>query len=97
MSLPSTGIPAAEVLAELRELRAGDLPTHGGRTLAYVYDSGVPGLDELGAAAHAMASSANGLDPTVFPSLLCMENDMVAAAASLLSVQIGRASCRERV
>lgn len=84
MSLPSTGIPAAEVLAELRELRAGDLPTHGGRTLAYVYDSGVPGLDELGAAAHAMASSANGLDPTVFPSLLRMENDVVAAAASLL-------------
>ncbi|HEV8561320.1 MAG TPA: aminotransferase class V-fold PLP-dependent enzyme [Actinophytocola sp.] len=84
MTLPPTGVPAEEVLAELRELRARDLPTHGGRTLAYVYDSGLKGLDELGAAAHAMASSANGLDPTVFPSLLRMENDIVAAAARLL-------------
>lgn len=84
MSLPATGVAAEAVLAELRELRAGDLPTHGGRTLAYVYDSGLPGLDELGAAAHALASSANGLDPTAFPSLLRMENDVVAAAAGLL-------------
>ncbi len=84
MSLPIAGLPAAEVLEELRELRAGDLPTHGGRTLAYVYDSGLAGIDELGAAAHALASSTNGLDPTVFPSLLRMENDVVASAASLL-------------
>jgi sphinganine-1-phosphate aldolase len=73
-----------EILAELRALRAGDLPTHGGRTLAYVYDSGLAGVDELAAAAHALASSANGLDPTAFPSLLRMENDLVAAAADLL-------------
>ncbi|MEU5261429.1 aminotransferase class V-fold PLP-dependent enzyme [Amycolatopsis sp. NPDC021455] len=73
-----------DVLAELRALRAGDLPTHGGRTLAYVYDSGMSEVDSLGAAAHALASSANGLDPTAFPSLLRMENDLVSAAASLL-------------
>lgn len=79
-----TGLPADEVLAELRALRAGDLPTHGGRTLAYVYDSGLSGVDELAAAAHAMASAANGLDPTAFPSLLRMENDVVATAAALL-------------
>jgi sphinganine-1-phosphate aldolase len=73
-----------DVLAELRALRAGDLPTHGGRTLAYVYDSALPGLDELAASAHALASSVNGLDPTAFPSLLRLENDVVAAAARLL-------------
>ncbi|WP_410657895.1 pyridoxal phosphate-dependent decarboxylase family protein [Amycolatopsis sp. lyj-112] len=75
---------AEDVLEELRELRAGDLPTHGGRTLAYVYDSGLSEVDELGAAAHALASSANGLDPTAFPSLLRMENDLVGSAARLL-------------
>ncbi|EMD29902.1 pyridoxal phosphate-dependent decarboxylase family protein [Amycolatopsis azurea] len=75
---------AEDVLAELRELRAGDLPTHGGRTLAYVYDSGLSEVDELGAVAHALASSANGLDPTAFPSLLRMENDLVGTAARLL-------------
>jgi glutamate/tyrosine decarboxylase-like PLP-dependent enzyme len=84
VSLPVDGLPAGEILDELRALRAGDLPTHGGRTLAYVYDSGLSEVDELGAAAHALASSANGLDPTAFPSLLRMENEVVAAAANLL-------------
>ncbi|WP_432844743.1 pyridoxal phosphate-dependent decarboxylase family protein [Amycolatopsis sp. CA-161197] len=73
-----------DVLAELRELRAGDLPTHGGHTLAYVYDSGLSEVDEIAAAAHALASSANGLDPTAFPSLLRLENDLVGRAAGLL-------------
>jgi glutamate/tyrosine decarboxylase-like PLP-dependent enzyme len=73
-----------DVLAELRALRAGDLPTHGGRTLAYVYDSGLSEVDDIAAAAHALASSANGLDPTAFPSLLRMENDLVATTAGLL-------------
>ncbi|MFD8497821.1 pyridoxal phosphate-dependent decarboxylase family protein [Amycolatopsis sp. NPDC059657] len=78
-----------DVLAELKALCAGDLPTHGGRTLAYVYDSGLAGVDELAASAHAMASSANGLDPTAFPSLLRMENDLVAAAIALLGGEVG--------
>lgn len=76
--------PAREVLARLRELRAGDLPTHGGRTLAYVYDSGLPGVDELAAQAHALASAANGLDPTAFPSLRHLENDLVATTSGLV-------------
>lgn len=76
-------------LDELRALRAGDLPTHGGRTLAYVYDSGVSGVDELAAAAHALASSVNGLDPTAFPSLLRLENDIVGTAVALLGGAVG--------
>ena len=38
--LPETGRPTEELLAELTALRAADLPTQGGRTTAYVYDSG---------------------------------------------------------
>ncbi|GAA1740627.1 pyridoxal phosphate-dependent decarboxylase family protein [Aeromicrobium alkaliterrae] len=76
-------LPAADVLAELEDLRAGDLPTHGGRTLAYVYDSGVAEADELGRRALAMYGSTNGLDPTAFPSLLRMETDLVATARRL--------------
>ncbi|WP_446211462.1 pyridoxal phosphate-dependent decarboxylase family protein [Micromonospora sp. IBSANI012] len=78
------GVPAERVLAEIRELRALDRPTHGGRLFAYVYDPAVPGLDELAAAAHAASAHVNGLDPTAFPSLLAMENALVAAAARLL-------------
>ena len=47
MSLAKQGAPVDDVLATLSVLRAGDLPTHGGRTWAYVYDSGLAELDSL--------------------------------------------------
>jgi sphinganine-1-phosphate aldolase len=72
------------ILAELHELRKADLPTHGGRLFAYVYDPAVDGLDELARAAYAISAHVNGLDPTAFPSLLAMENALVGAAADLL-------------
>jgi sphinganine-1-phosphate aldolase len=73
-----------DVLAELELLREHDLPTHGGRTLAYVYDSGLADADEVGRRALASYGSSNGLDPTAFPSLLQMENELVAQAVRLL-------------
>jgi sphinganine-1-phosphate aldolase len=82
--LSAAGVPAEQVLAELAGLRSGDLPTHGGRLFAYVYDPAVPGLDDLAVSAYALAAHVNGLDPTAFPSLLAMENGLVAAAARLL-------------
>ena len=83
-ALPTKGVPAEQILAELAMLRRRDLPTHGGRLFAYVYDPALEGLDDLAAAAYRLASHVNGLDPTAFPSLLAMENDLVAAAATLL-------------
>lgn len=73
-----------DVLARLRALQAGDLPTHGGSTLAYVYDSGLQEADEIGRQALALYGATNGLDPTVFPSLRKLENDLIAHAARLL-------------
>lgn len=75
---------SAEIIARLRELQAGDLPTQGGRTLAYVYDSGIAEADALGKQALAMHSAANGLDPTAFSSLLVMEKEIVEFAKPLL-------------
>ncbi|MEV6811114.1 aminotransferase class V-fold PLP-dependent enzyme [Micromonospora sp. NPDC051296] len=83
-ALPVHGVPGERVLAEIRELRGMDRPTHGGRLFAYVYDPGVAGLDALAAAAYAESAHVNGLDPTAFPSLLAMENALVGAAARLL-------------
>ena len=77
-------VPADQVLAEISALRALDLPTHGGRLFAYVYDPAVPDLDELALAAHGLSASVNGLNPTAFPSLLVMENALVGAASALL-------------
>jgi sphinganine-1-phosphate aldolase len=73
-----------EVLAELIALQAGDVPTHGGATMAYVYDSGRADLDGLAAAASAAFQWTNALDPTAFPSVARIENDLVGAAAALL-------------
>jgi glutamate/tyrosine decarboxylase-like PLP-dependent enzyme len=73
-----------DVLARLRALQAGDLPTKGGRTLAYVYDSGLAEADAVGREALATFADSNGLDPTAFPSLMQMENELVGFAAELL-------------
>ena len=82
--LPDRGRPADEVLAELQRRHVGDLPTHGGRTWAYVYDSGLADLDALARTALGEYCSVNGLDPTVFPSITRLENEVVGAAAALL-------------
>jgi len=78
------GRRAREVLAELCALRTADAPTRGGRTFAYVYDAGLDGLDELAAEAYTAFATVNGLDPTVFPSVARLENDVVGAVAALL-------------
>lgn len=76
-------------LARLQQMQAGDLPVHGGRTLAYVYDSGLPEVDRVGRAAVAAYAGSNGLDPTAFPSLVAMENDLVGFACDLLDAPDG--------
>jgi glutamate/tyrosine decarboxylase-like PLP-dependent enzyme len=73
-----------DVLAELTALQAGDVPTHGGATMAYVYDSGLAALDDLAAAAQAAFQWTNALDPTAFPSVARIEDDLVGAALELL-------------
>ncbi len=91
MTPPTTTPTTDDVLATLRMLQAMDLPAHGGRTLAYVYDSGLADADAVGLEALAMFASSNGLDPTAFPSLLRMENDLVALTGGLLDAPDGYA------
>ena len=78
-----------EIRAHLQGLQARDLPSHGGRTLAYVYDSGLAEADVIGREALSMFADSNGLDPTAFPSLLAMENDVVAMAGGLVDAPAG--------
>ncbi|BDZ55949.1 pyridoxal phosphate-dependent decarboxylase family protein [Agromyces marinus] len=69
-----------DVLAELVALREADAPTHGGRVLSYVYDSGLAELDDLAARAARLVQPVNGLDPTTFTSVAAMESDVVGFA-----------------
>ena len=84
MSIPRDGRDTATVLADLDSLRSQDAPVHGGRVLAYVYDAGVPGLAEAGRRALAAFGEVNALDPTVFPSVARLENDLVGWGLDLL-------------
>jgi sphinganine-1-phosphate aldolase len=74
----------SDILARLEELRRRDAPTHGGRVLSYVYDSGLAELDELAAAAIRIVQPVNGLDPTAFPSVAVMEREVISFAADML-------------
>src|SRR5262245_27194941 len=73
-SMPS--FDSAAILGRLAALRAADAPTHGGRVLSYVYDSGMPQLDDLAAAAMRLVQPVNGLDPTTFTSVAVMEREL---------------------
>ncbi|WGX98272.1 aminotransferase class V-fold PLP-dependent enzyme [Nocardioides sp. L-11A] len=73
-----------QIRTRLIDLQADDLPVHGGRTLAYVYDAGLAEVDALAREAVAAFAGSNGLDPTAFPSLLAMENDLVGFARPLV-------------
>ncbi|NEB75605.1 aspartate aminotransferase family protein [Streptomyces sp. SID14478] len=77
------------ILSRLAALRADDLPVHGGRTMAYVYDSGLAGLEDLANAAQAAFAGVNGLDMTAFPSVVELENDLVRRATTLLGGAAG--------
>ena len=84
MSIPPEGRDPSDVLAELEGLRGQDAPVHGGRVLAYVYDAGVEGLSAAGRTALASFGEVNALDPTVFPSVGRLENDLVGWGLNLL-------------
>ncbi len=78
------GDRARRVLTELAELRRDDLPTHGGTTTAYVFDSGVAEVDAVALRAYELLAHVNGLDPTQFPSVARIENDLVSIVAGRL-------------
>ncbi|OIJ68025.1 pyridoxal phosphate-dependent decarboxylase family protein [Streptomyces mangrovisoli] len=82
--LPAVGRPADELLAELGKLTAADLPTRGGRTAAYVYDSGRPEVRAAAEQAYVAMMEVNGLDPTAFPSIVALERSVVGAVAARL-------------
>lgn len=84
MTLPSHAASPAEISADLAALRAGDSPTNGGHVLAYVYDSGLAQLPSIAADALVAFAEVNALDPTVFPSVAVVENDLVGWGLGLL-------------
>lgn len=83
MRIPEKGLSRAEVFQRLESYRQGDMPWREGRTWAYIYD---PGREAEHVIKDAFTSylTENALDPTVFPSALRLENEVVAMAAAHL-------------
>src|SRR3972149_7730685 len=84
MRIPGKGLPREELFQRMEAYRAGDMPWRDGRTWAYVYDPGRE-AEAVIKQAYMMYLTENALDPTVFPSLLRFENELVAMAAAHLN------------
>ncbi|RMG06402.1 MAG: aspartate aminotransferase family protein, partial [Planctomycetota bacterium] len=83
MKLPPHPRTREEILSALSALRARDLDARGGRVWSYSYHAG-PEVEELAAEAYVSFLGVNGLDPTAFPSLLALENQVVSMLAAHL-------------
>ena len=86
--LPPTGAPADAVLQRLQTMKRRDIDYRSGRVFAYTYDAG-KSADVVGKAAYTEFLTENALDPTVFPSLLQLEKDLVAMVAAHLNGPAG--------
>lgn len=83
MFIPEKGLSKEEILSTLQAFKARDMDWKAGKVWCYVYS---PGEDpaEVTRQAYMSFLSENGLDPTVFPSLLKLETDVVRAVIGLL-------------
>ncbi|MBZ0252659.1 MAG: aspartate aminotransferase family protein, partial [Candidatus Methylomirabilis sp.] len=83
MRIPERGLGREEILGALEARKAHDLDWRSGRVWGYVYDPG-PEAASLIKEAFTAFLSENALDPTAFPSLLSLENELVSMAAAHL-------------
>lgn len=83
MSILFSGKPKSQILQELSNLKSHDVNWRSGRLFSYVYPA-EPEVEELIKAAYCEFLSENGLDPTAFPSLLKMENDVISFVSDML-------------
>jgi glutamate/tyrosine decarboxylase-like PLP-dependent enzyme len=84
VKIPAKGLGKAEIYEQLEHYRSGDMPWREGRVWAYIYD---PGDEADAVIKHAYMAylTENALDPTVFPSSLRFETELVAMAAAHLN------------
>ena len=83
MNIPQQGLSKQEILSTLQTFKAHDMDWKAGKVWCYVYH---PGEDPANVTREAYLSylTENGLDPSVFPSILKVETDVVRATINLL-------------
>lgn len=83
-TLPKKGRNAEEILGQLTNLKQHDVAWESGKVLAYVYEPKKE-TEAVTKAAYSLYLIENGLDPTAFPSLLQLENQLIGIAIELLN------------
>jgi glutamate/tyrosine decarboxylase-like PLP-dependent enzyme len=80
MEFAKTGMTKEAIFERLDEFRKNDIKWQEGRTYGYIFDPG-EAVMAVGKAAYNAFLSENGLDFTVFPSLLRLERELAAFGA----------------
>lgn len=88
MKLPERGLDEGEVFRELEGYRADDTNWREGKTWGYVFDAGRD-IERVQKRAYALFLSENALDPTVYPSLCRIENEIVGMLLEHLNAPAG--------
>lgn len=83
VAIPQQGLSADAILEQLSAMKKNDVPWDSGKVLAYVYEPRKE-TKTLTKEAYMMYLIENGLDPTAFPSLLQLENELIGMAKDLL-------------
>lgn len=78
------GLNKDSIFEQLNAFKSKDVPWQSGRAFAYVYEPPKE-TKEVVAQAINLYLSENALDPTSFPSLLKLENDVISIVANLLN------------
>jgi glutamate/tyrosine decarboxylase-like PLP-dependent enzyme len=73
MKIPPKGKSESEILRELQSFKSDDFDWRSGHIMGYVYDPGRQ-VEEIGKKAYMMYLTENTLDPTLYKSLLRIEN-----------------------
>jgi len=83
MQIPEKGLPKEQILGTLQAFKSRDMDWKAGKVWCYVYN---PGDDPNAVIKEAYLEflTENGLDPTVFPSMLKLETDVVRMVANLV-------------
>lgn len=82
-TLAERGLTPAAIETAFAEIRQHDLDWSSGRCFAYVFSAGED-VSAVARNAYTAFMTENALDPTSFPSLVRMENEVVAIAAELM-------------
>lgn len=75
MPIPPKGLTADAIKERLEAFGGRDLPWREGKTLAYIYDPGAD-VEAIQKWAYMRYLTENALDPTVYPSMMLIENEL---------------------